>query len=257
MSLRSAWEEQAEAWLQWVRSPDHDQFFTRLGLPAFLEMLPPPGGQTVDIGCGEGRLSRILRDRGYRVVGVDGSPTLAGHAASHGEPVPVLVADAAALPIKAKSADLVVAYMVLQDLDDMEGAVREAARVLRGGGRFCAAFVHPMHSAAQIDGQEGQDGQGESQDESQQQVSFPHEYFAPRRIVESVERDGKRMEFHSEHRPIERYMRAFEDAGLLIETIREPKPTAEMLTAHPAREVYLRVPWALFVRGIRSLWASS
>ncbi|TMA36985.1 MAG: methyltransferase domain-containing protein [Deltaproteobacteria bacterium] len=42
----------------------------------FLALLPPPRRLTLDLGCGEGRLSRDLETRGHRVVGVDGSPTL-------------------------------------------------------------------------------------------------------------------------------------------------------------------------------------
>ena len=240
-SLRSEWDDQAEAWLRWARTPDHDHFFWKLGLPAFLEMLPEPGRLTVDVGCGEGRLSRVLRDRGHRVISFDGSPVLASHASRHGERVPVGVANAAALPVKAQCADLVVSYMVLQDVDDLESAVRESARVLGGGGRFCAAFIHPMNSAANFDGEE---------------PSFPHDYFSPRRLHDVVKRNGIRMDFHSEHRPLERYIRAFEDAGLLIETMREPRPDAEMIAASPTQERFTRVPWALFVRGLRSLWAS-
>ncbi|GAC1411355.1 MAG: class I SAM-dependent methyltransferase [Actinomycetota bacterium] len=240
-SLRSQWDDQSEAWLRWARTPDHDHFFWKLGLPAFLEMLPEPGRLTLDIGCGEGRLSRILRDRGHRVIGFDGSATLAHHASHHGEPTAIGVADAAALPVKAQSADLVVSYMVLQDVDDLESAVREAARALGGGGRFCAAFIHPMNSAAVF-------GNGPP--------SLPHDYFVPRRLHDVVEREGIRMDFHSEHRPLERYIRAFEDAGLLIETMREPRPDAEMIASSPSFEQFTRVPWALFVRGLRALWAT-
>jgi len=46
-------------------------------------------------------------------------------------------ADAAALPVEDGASDLVVSFMVLMNVDDMEGVVREAARVLEPGGRFC------------------------------------------------------------------------------------------------------------------------
>jgi ubiquinone/menaquinone biosynthesis C-methylase UbiE len=43
--------------------------------------------------------------------------------------------------------------MVLHDVDDLDGAVREAARVLEPGGRLCLAIVHPMNSAGRFEGE--------------------------------------------------------------------------------------------------------
>ena len=53
--------------------------------------------------------------------------------------IPVLRADAAALPFAAQSADLVVACMSLLDFDDFGGAVAEIGRVLRPKGQLCLA----------------------------------------------------------------------------------------------------------------------
>ncbi len=72
---RGAWELEAENWLRWARTPGHDAYwFYR---DAFFETLvPPPGRLTVEVGCGEGRVTRDLRGRRHRVVSVDGAPTL-------------------------------------------------------------------------------------------------------------------------------------------------------------------------------------
>ena len=48
-------------------------------------------------------------------------------AATHDEPVPGVVADAVHLPIRDSAADLVVAFMSLHDIDDLEGSVAEIA----------------------------------------------------------------------------------------------------------------------------------
>jgi ubiquinone/menaquinone biosynthesis C-methylase UbiE len=64
--------------------------------------------------------------------------------------VPVLIADAAALPIASESTDLVLAGMSLLDVDDCAGAVSEIGRVLRPGGRLCMAVVHPFASAQDV-----------------------------------------------------------------------------------------------------------
>jgi SAM-dependent methyltransferase len=79
VSLREEWENNARDWIKWARTPGHDVYYWRLNLPRFLELLPPPGRLTIDVGCGEGRLGRELTHRGHLVVDVDGSPTLALH----------------------------------------------------------------------------------------------------------------------------------------------------------------------------------
>jgi SAM-dependent methyltransferase len=73
-SLRQAWNEQAKNWAAWARAPDLDYFFWRYNLPSFLTLVPPPDALTLDLGCGEGRLGRVLCGLGHRVVGVDMGP---------------------------------------------------------------------------------------------------------------------------------------------------------------------------------------
>jgi SAM-dependent methyltransferase len=254
-SLRQSWDDNAADWVRFAREPGHDAFFWHLGLPVILEMLPPPGRLAIDLGCGEGRLTRILRDRGYQIIGFDGSPSLVRAAATHAEAASVAVADAAALPVRANAADLVVAYMSLHDIEEMEAAVTGIARVLGGGGRFCAALVHPVQSAGSL-GDPIVDGVRVTDDRGDAELTI-NDYFTSRRTVDTIERDGIRMTFHSEHRPLERYVRAFEAAGLLIESIREPVPDPEMIARAPTRARWTRIPWGLFVRAIRAPWARS
>ena len=75
MSLRDAWETQAPDWVRWARSPELDDDFWSFHLPEFLRFVPAPGRLTADVGCGEGRLGRVLARSGHRVVGFDTSPT--------------------------------------------------------------------------------------------------------------------------------------------------------------------------------------
>src|SRR5262245_13024757 len=70
--LRDTWEHNAEAWIRWAREPGHDSYW-RFHRDRFLELVPAPGRLTLDIGCGEGRLSRDLAALGHEVVGIDSS----------------------------------------------------------------------------------------------------------------------------------------------------------------------------------------
>lgn len=208
--LRRLWDDQAQAWAAWARAPNHDAFwhFTRWRL---FEILPEPGVLTLDLAGGEGRLARELTTRGHRVVGIDGSQTLAHLAVTHSDGTPGAVGDLAALPLAAEVADLAVACLSLQDVDDLDGAVREAARVLRPGGRLCLAIVHPINSAGRF-----------ADDSPGAPFVIDGSYVSEFRYSDDLERHGLAVTFHSVHRPLESYARALNGAGLLIDTIREP-----------------------------------
>lgn len=152
MSLRDAWETRAPEWVRWARSPELDRHFWSFHLPEFLRFVPAPGRLTVDVGCGEGRLGRVLAGSGHRVVGFDASLTSVRAAATHPEGHPVAVADAVRLPLPDDVADLAIAFMSLHDFDDVHATVAEVARVLAPDGRFCIALLHPVTSARLVDG---------------------------------------------------------------------------------------------------------
>ena len=99
MTLRERWEGEAKSWIQWARTPGHDSY-SRYHRDQFLRLLPPPSQQTVDIGCGEGRLARDLKRLGHHVIGIDASPTLVAAAREVDASMDIRLADAAALPLE-------------------------------------------------------------------------------------------------------------------------------------------------------------
>jgi SAM-dependent methyltransferase len=238
MNLRDAWEAHASQWIDWARAPGHDSYW-RFHRDQFLSLLPPPGRWTVDIGCGEGRLSRDLKALGHHVVGVDGSPSMIAAARDVDPSMDLRLADAAALPLEDASVDLAVAFMSLQDVDAMPAAVKEIARVLDTGGRFCMAIVHPINSA----------GRFETTDADAPFV-IKGDYLRAFDYADTFERDGLSMTFHSQHRPLETYFLAMEEAGLLVETLREPRIPDHAVVLERSRR-WQRVPYFLHLRARR------
>jgi ubiquinone/menaquinone biosynthesis C-methylase UbiE len=163
----------------------------------------------IDLGCGEGRASRELRALGHRVVGADYSPTLTRAARASCPAIPVIRADAAALPFAGQSADLVLACMSLLDFDDFGGAVAEIGRVLRPRGQLCLAVVHPFISAQDEDTLHGP------------APGFSRPYLQTRRYTDRVEREGLAMTFTSMHRPLGAYTAALTGQGLAITALTE------------------------------------
>jgi SAM-dependent methyltransferase len=222
-SLSEAWERNSADWARWARTPGHDVYHACLNWPGFRDLLPSPGRRTVDVGCGEGRVGRALKAEGHRVVGIDSSSSLVELARTAGGYEELVCGEAAALPWEAGAFDLAVAYMLLQDVDDLPGATEEIARVLEPGGRLCLAIVHPLNRPREA----------------------PAGYFHEHRFADDFERDGLRMTFESIDRPLEAYTRALADAGFLIEQLREPKPSAAALAQAPRLAKAAKRPYFL------------
>jgi SAM-dependent methyltransferase len=212
LPLGEGWDLHAHEWIAWSRTGRDS--YDRFHRDAFLALIPRPGRLTVDVGCGEGRVSRDLKALGHRVLAIDLSLAMSRAAAAHpGAPVPAVVADAARLPLANGAADCAVAFMSLHDIDHMPAAVREIARVLAAGGRLAMAIVHPINSAGQFTA----DKAG-----AHRLFVIDGSYLQPERYVETVTRDGLTVTFHSEHRPLQAYTEALADAGFVIERLREP-----------------------------------
>jgi SAM-dependent methyltransferase len=208
--LGRAWEENAAAWIAWAREPDHDSYW-RFHRDLFLEIVPPPAGRTLDLGCGEGRLARDLARLGHDIVAVDRSPTMLAAARDAAPEMELELADAADLPFDDAAFGLVIAFMSLQDVDDLAGAMREIGRVLAPGGRLCLAIVHPLNSAGVF-----------PERAADSPFVIAGSYLDETRTDAAFERDGLAMRFVSRHRPLQTYTEALAANGLLIERLREP-----------------------------------
>jgi ubiquinone/menaquinone biosynthesis C-methylase UbiE len=235
MSLSDGWEQEAENWIRWARTPGHDSYW-RFHRDQFLGLLPPPGNLTVDIGCGEGRLPRDLKKLGHNVIGIDVSRSLIDAARKADPSGDYRCANAASLPLEDKSCDLVTAFMSLHDVDDLTSAVAEMSRIQVEDGVACIAIVHPINSAGRFTGQS-----------ADSPFVIDGTYLGTFGYSAKESRNQLQMTFHSRHRPIETYSKALEEAGFLIEAIREPAtPPETNRSASSAR--WQRLPLFLHMR---------
>ena len=236
--LAAAWQRNAAAWIAWARADGHDSYW-QFNRDLFFEIVPAPGRRTLDLGCGEGRVSRDLKAGGHEVVGVDLSEELLAAANEADPSIETHLADVAELPFPDDSFDCIVAFMSLQDVERLDDAVSEAARVLEPGGTLCIAIVHPMNSAGEFEG-----------DDADSPFTIAGSYLEPSYYADELERDGYSLEIVSVHRPLQTYTAALTKAGLLTEELRETRLPDHAVTTDRMRR-WQRVPLFLYLRAIK------
>lgn len=134
---------------------DEDDANRRRELELFARRLPAAPDRIVEIGCGRGRLTELLAAWADHVLAIDVAREMATHTRGRladRAGVDVAVADADRLPVVADAADVVVASQVVGHLPDPTRFLREAARVLRPGGRLLCStgnLLNPFNALYQ------------------------------------------------------------------------------------------------------------
>ncbi|RZS82852.1 methyltransferase family protein [Motilibacter rhizosphaerae] len=171
------------------------------------------GRRALEIGAGAAQCARWLTGQGAHAVASDLSGAQLGAAREldelHGTALPLVQADAGRMPFADASFDLVVsAYGALPFVADSAGVVREAARVLRPGGRFAFSVTHPVRWAFPDDpGPAGLTATGS--------------YFDRRPYVEQDEQG--RATYVEHHRTLGDRVRDVAAAGLVLVDLVEPE----------------------------------
>jgi SAM-dependent methyltransferase len=171
------------------------------------------GRRVLEIGCGSAPCARWLVAAGADVVALDLSAGMLARAAqlniATGIAVPLLQADAGALPLSDASVDLACsAYGGLPFVADVDGAIAEVTRVLRPGGRFVASVNHPMRWPFP-----------DSPDPDDLRIVAS--YFDRSPYVETDEHG--RTVYVEHHRTVGDWVRAVVGAGLVLEDLIEPE----------------------------------
>ncbi|NHC44866.1 class I SAM-dependent methyltransferase [Motilibacter aurantiacus] len=111
-------------------------------LAAEVRRLRVPPGRALDVGAAAGGNTRVLARAGWQALALEYGADGAALARERG--LAVVRGDATRLPLAEASVDLVVAYDVLEHLDDDQAAAREIRRALRPGGTVLVAVPAGM-----------------------------------------------------------------------------------------------------------------
>ena len=103
--------------------------------------------RALDVGCGEGRLCRMLKAAGVAATGIDPTHQLVETARRRDPSGDYRLGRAEQLEFEAASFDLVVSYLTLVDIADFKTATGEMARVLKPGGSLLVTNLTGFASA--------------------------------------------------------------------------------------------------------------
>jgi ubiquinone/menaquinone biosynthesis C-methylase UbiE len=125
----------------WSIAPQYwSQHFEPWFLPLYRKTLEKLGtikrDLLLDAGCGAGLFTSMAIKAGAQVIGVDAAPGLLEVARKRNPHNNFLEEDLELLPFADDSFNLVVGFNAFQYAADFEGALREAYRVLRPGGKL-------------------------------------------------------------------------------------------------------------------------
>jgi SAM-dependent methyltransferase len=237
-AVNNGWQRSAGAWI--ADMGEHGDFGRRyvldpVMLPRALARSPTTA---LDVGCGEGRFCRMLKSHGVDVVGIDPTPALIATARARDACGVYREAAAEKLPFEDGTFDLVVSYLSLIDIPDIQSAIPEMARVLKPGGSLLIANLTGFNTAG---GEEGW-----IKDRNGRRLYYAIDHYLQERAT-WIEYRGIRVLNH--HRPISTYFHLLLGAGLVLSYFDEPMPVDEAPASRAAS--YCRVPWFLVMEWIK------
>jgi SAM-dependent methyltransferase len=239
-SLQQEWVRLSSPWIRETRAGRNASRDGLLDNPMLEACGDVRGFATLDCGCGEGRFSRMLVGRGAEsALGLDLCEPMVEAArelaSGRDEYRRADVQDLGFLD--SGRFDLAVSCLNQCDLPDFAANTREVFRVLKPGGRFIVANLHPMRSAT---------GEWEKNPDKSKRHVILDRYF------EEGERHWKMLglDLTNFHRTLATYFNTYRDAGFAIEKIIEPTVDSDGLKRYPELYDELRVPnFIIFVLG--------
>jgi ubiquinone/menaquinone biosynthesis C-methylase UbiE len=224
----NGWDESASAWI--ASMGEHGDRGRQFILDRCMRERIAGRGfrKALDVGCGEGRLCRMMQGWGLETVGLDPTPALLERARLLDPAGRYDEARAEAMPYADAAFDLVVSCLTLIDIPGYRAAITEMTRVLAPGGTLLVANLSSMVTTSGP--RWVKDGEG-------RKLHFGLDNYIAE-YANWEEWAGIRILNH--HRPLSAYLQAFLANGLRLVHFDEPTPEG----ADPVwTESQTRVPW--------------
>lgn len=205
------WIESANAWIA-DQGTDGDWSRRAILDPALEHILFDPRGKAIlDLGCGEGRYCRLLKEKGAVVTGIDPVSQFVEHARSLDSESIYVEGAAESLPFADGSFDIVLSYLSFVDIADLKAAASEITRVLRENGTLVIVTISNVASttAGWVKDKNGH--------KTHREVDRYMEEFA-------LDLEWRGIRIRNYHRPLSYTLGLFLDQGFVLTRFVEPLP---------------------------------
>lgn len=139
---KKAWDEMAEGWNS--RSKNMWEYGSRKNIVPFMQSHLKQGS-IIDIGCGDGYGSHVLKRSGFDVVGVDLSEEMITRANEQkiDDSIVFKQADVNTLPFPDETFDAALVVNVIEWTEQPLQVLQELKRVIKPGGMICIGILGP------------------------------------------------------------------------------------------------------------------
>jgi len=214
---KTDWNAAAD-WYDELVGDDGTEFQQKIILPGMIRLLDvQPRQRILDVACGQGVLCRALHDRGCEVTGIDAAPALIDAAIRRGPAeIRYQVGDARDMPATPPATfDAAACMLAIQNIHPTLPVFENVARILKDRGRFVIVMMHPCFRGPK-ETHWGWD------DAKKVQYRRVDRYLMPRKEP-IVTHPGSAPDAYTWtfHKPIETYVKALRQAGLLIDALEE------------------------------------
>ncbi|GAB5406584.1 MAG: class I SAM-dependent methyltransferase [Aureliella sp.] len=219
------WIDSADAWIvaQGIEGDWSRRAVVDPALESILENVR--GRKVLDLGCGEGRYSRILNAKGAVVTGIDPVPKFIERARALDQDSNYVEGTAESLCFPDEYFDIVLSYLSFVDIEGLKDAASEIVRVLRRGGKLVIVSISNVASTST----------GWVKDESGNKKHRVVDRYMDELAIE-LELKGVRVTNY--HRPLSYTLGLFLGQGFVLSRFEEPLPDA----ADPKYDDERRVP---------------
>ncbi len=255
--VASAWNGNADRWTDSVRA-GFDLYRELYTLPAFLKFMPQIKGlRVIDLGCGEGSITRRFARLGGEVTGIDLSQELIERARVEEacEPLGIRyeVCSFSRIEISKEGCyDRALSTMAFMDGADFDLAMEETHRILAPNGMLCFSILHPCFITRAVEWVRAGDGAYGGLKVGQ--------YFDRSHYVEhwrfNKHPAAKRLqpfEILRLPRTLSDYVNAVCGAGFRIMEIDEPRPEKSVCREHAWLSRWREhAPMVLFIKAVKA-----
>ena len=248
------WDENADLWIN-LTAKGHDLYRDHIGTPGFFSILPAIDGlRGLDIGCGDGHHTRLLAERGAKMIGMDLSPKFIQYAKNHENTtqlgIEYLLGNVLELPYPNNSFDFVTSFFSLIDIPEYEIAIAEAYRTIKKEGFFQFLIPHPCTWTPDFEWIFDESGNKKG--------AICSDYFTSDNgkvmewLFESVDPNsisgGQKFKSPQFRRTLTKWINSLVNTGFVIEEIFEPKADEKLIEQHSILRGASLLPIFLIVR---------